>query len=76
MSLKTVAGIINILLSVLAPAYIFWRAYLTFEPESFLWWCRPSFGLLLSVMFGVALQNASEVAADRKTMLKQAVDVE
>ena len=60
MTLTTLKGIFNILCAVICPAYTFWRAYLNFQPDSFLWWCEVCAGVLLIIMFGVGLQNASE----------------
>ena len=61
---QVLAGIFNIICAILCPASIFWEAYLTFSPASLWWWCKVSFGLLLSVMYGVALQNACDKDTD------------
>ena len=57
---RTLRGIVNIMLSVICPAYTFRSAYKEFEPDSFLWWCKVCAGLLMLVMFAVSLQAAFE----------------
>lgn len=62
--IQVLTGIFNIVCAVLCPTSIFWEAYMHFSPTSLWWWCKVSFGLLLSVMYGVALQNSSDKATN------------
>ena len=69
------AGLCHILSAVMCPAYIFWKAYANYSPDSFLWWCRIAFGLLILVMFAIGLANSLEKAGNAQTDLKHHIKV-
>lgn len=68
---SSIAGLCHILAAVVCPAYIFWKAYVDYVPDSFLWWCRVAFGFLISAMFAVGLSKSLEKAGNTQADVEQ-----